>query len=201
MGIGELHQLRLETVVQLLKASGVRSVADLGCGSGALLQYLVAEPQFSRLLGVEVASDGVIQARRQLANHLEERGGRLTLLCRSYTQGVPTGETYEAVTLIETIEHLPLSQLPPMEAAVFAEMRPRLVLLTTPNRDYNSLYELPPGTFRDHDHHFEWGRNEFRRWCQGVAQRHGYRLTVSGIGDMHPDLGQPTHLARFERPD
>ena len=50
-----LHDQRLATVLEQLRQSGARSVLDLGCGEGRLLRLLLAERQFERILGMDVA--------------------------------------------------------------------------------------------------------------------------------------------------
>ena len=52
---------------------------------------------------------------------------------------------------------------------------------------------------RHRDHRFEWTRDEFRDWAEGVAGNHGYQLRFLPVGPEHPDTGPPTQLAVFER--
>ncbi|QJQ95817.1 MULTISPECIES: methyltransferase [Halomonadaceae] len=199
MPMGELHQLRLVTVTQLLKSAGATSVLDLGCGSGALLQYLVREPQFMRILGLEQSGAGLVQAKQRLSEYLATEGGCLELVCASYTEGQARFSGFDAAAMVETIEHVPSERLSEVESSIFGVYRPRVVVMTTPNREYNPLFDLAPGEYRDPDHCFEWDRAKFRQWASGIAKRKGYRVTFSGIGDMHPYLGQPTQLAEFVR--
>ena len=39
-----------------LRAAGARRVLDLGCGGGALLRDLLADPQFTEIVGVDVSA-------------------------------------------------------------------------------------------------------------------------------------------------
>ena len=71
-------------------------------------------------------------------------------------------------------------------------------MLTTPNAEYNVLFEgLPAGSLRHRDHRFEWTRREFADWADGVAARHGYQVELSGIGPGDPEVGCPTQMAVF----
>lgn len=193
----DLHQQRLQHVAGQLRASGARRVIDLGCGTGTLLQYLLQESQFETLVGLEQSGELLAQAQLRLGDRPEAQDGRLKLVCGSYADPQPRLAGFDAAAMVETIEHVPPVTLSRVERAVFGQLRPVLLLLTTPNHDFNPLYGLAPGEFRDLDHRFEWTRARFREWAQGVARRNGYRVRLSGIGEWHPELGQPTQLASF----
>jgi hypothetical protein len=81
---------------------------------------------------------------------------------------------------------------------VFEFARPRTVVLTTPNREFNVTWEtLPAGKFRHPDHRFEWTRDEFRTWAAGVAGRFGYEVRFLPVGPEHPEYGPPTQMGVF----
>ena len=48
-----LNDERMAAVVEALRASGAKVIADLGCGEGKLLQHLVREPWVDGLIGVD----------------------------------------------------------------------------------------------------------------------------------------------------
>ncbi|QFU02771.1 hypothetical protein FIU83_14090 [Halomonas sp. THAF5a] len=195
----DLHQARLERAASLIRASGARRVLDLGCGSGSLLQYLLRDAQFERVVGLELCGELLAQAKLRLATLPAARAGRLELICGSYAEAHPALADFDAAAMVETLEHVPPEGLSRVERAVFAGLRPGLLVLTTPNGDYNPLFGLARGEFRDPDHKFEWSRARFRDWGLGVARRHGYGVRFSGIGELDPDLGQPTQVALFTR--
>jgi len=195
----DLHQERLRRVVSLVRPSGARQVLDLGCGSGGLLQYLLRDPQFERVVGLELSGELLAQAKLRLEDLPAARAGRLELICGSYADAHPALVDFEAAAMVETIEHVPPEALSRVERAVFAGLRPRLLVMTTPNHEYNPLFDMPPGEFRDPDHKFEWDRARFRDWALGVGRRNGYRVRFSGVGEMDAHLGQPTQVALFTR--
>ncbi|MBX9925299.1 MAG: hypothetical protein K2Y05_02985, partial [Hyphomicrobiaceae bacterium] len=87
-----------------------------------------------------------------------------------------------------------------VERVVFEKARPWLVVVTTPNRDYNVKFDgLAAGTFRHADHRFEWTRAEFEAWAQSVATRFGYTLATEPLGDVDADFGAPSQMAVFTR--
>ena len=107
---------------------------------------------------------------------------------------------FDVALLMEVIEHLDPERLTALETSVFTHAQPRRVLITTPNAEYNAVWEsLPAGKRRHHDHRFEWTRAEFATWAQRVAADHGYSVALTGIGDVHEAHGSPTQAALFDQ--
>jgi 3' terminal RNA ribose 2'-O-methyltransferase Hen1 len=197
-----LNDERLAAVVDALKASGSRSIADLGCGEGKLLQRLVRERWVDSLVGVDAAARDLEWASRRLKLDIVSgpRKGRVRLLHGSLTYRDARWEDCDAAVLVEVVEHLEPDRLPALVKVVFSAARPATVVVSTPNAEYNALFpNLPAGAFRHPDHRFEWTRGEFAAWCEGVAEAHGYRFELSGIGAIDELLGSPTQMAVFSR--
>jgi 3' terminal RNA ribose 2'-O-methyltransferase Hen1 len=202
-----LARLRIAAILEVLQAEGVSSVLDLGCGEGALLQALVGEPRFTRLVGVDVSPRALAVARRRLrlrdvpqSRADELRGERLELFQSALTYRDRRLEGFDAAVLQEVVEHVDPPRLAALEDVVFAGARPTVVIVTTPNAEYNPLYPfLAPGQLRHRDHRFEWTRAEFAAWVGGVAERRGYAVRVLGIGDEDETAGHPTQCAVFTR--
>lgn len=192
-----LHAERLDTVAAHIIASGARSVLDLGCGPGELLARLAPLPQFERIVGIDIGVAELEAAHAALA----ATPSRVELLQASFADpALPLGG-FDLAALVETIEHIDPQRLGEVERAVFASYRPRQVLVTTPNQEFNVLHGMRPGARRHPDHRFEWSRERFRRWARGVAARHGYRVGFFDIGEADAELGASTQMARFERRD
>lgn len=192
-----LHQARLDYVFERMKQAGARRVLDLGCGSGSLLARLVAEPQFEEIVGLELSGESLIEARDTLIACQQGSAPRLRFVRGSYLENHDALADYDAAAMVETIEHIKPERLSRLESAVFGQMRPGLVCVTTPNREYNPLFNLGPGQYREFDHKFEWDRSRFRRWAAGVARRNGYGVTFDGVGEWHHEFGHPTQTATF----
>ena len=47
---------------------------------------------------------------------------------------------FDVITMIELIEHLPLEQVPLLAESVFGFYRPKNVIITTPNSDFNQHF-------------------------------------------------------------
>ncbi|WP_376696197.1 methyltransferase [Wenzhouxiangella sp. EGI_FJ10305] len=200
-GLSVLHEARLDQALHRLRASGARRVVDLGCGAGLLLHRLANEEQLEQVVGLEPCPHTLARARQLVASDSRLSFPQLRLINGSCTESQPSLHDFDAAAMVETIEHINPGKLSAMERVVFKEMRPRVVYVTTPNREYNGLYGLRHGEFRESDHKFEWDRARFGQWAQGVAQRNSYRVTLEGIGEEDPDLGPPTQAAYFSRID
>ncbi|GAA3784825.1 3' terminal RNA ribose 2'-O-methyltransferase Hen1 [Streptomyces coacervatus] len=192
---------RRDAIIAALGASGAARVLDLGCGQGQLVQALLRDPRFTEIVGIDVSIRALtIASRRLKLDRMGERqASRVKLFQGSlaYTDNRLKG--YDAAVLSEVIEHLDLPRLPALEYAVFGSARPRTVLVTTPNVEYNVRWEsLPAGHVRHGDHRFEWTREEFRTWAQAVAERHGYGVEFVPVGLDDPEVGPPTQMAIFE---
>ncbi|MFE9678972.1 3' terminal RNA ribose 2'-O-methyltransferase Hen1 [Streptomyces sp. NPDC006259] len=191
---------RRDAIVAALAESGAARVLDLGCGQGQLVQTLLKDPRFTEIVGVDVSMRALtIASRRLKLDRMGERqASRVRLLQGSLAYTDARLKGYDAAVLSEVIEHLDLPRLPALEYAVFGSARPRTVLVTTPNVEYNVRWEtLPAGHVRHGDHRFEWTRAEFRAWAGEVAERHGYDVRFVSVGPDDPEVGPPTQMAVF----
>ena len=199
-----LNDKRIEATLAAVKACDppAKRVIDLGCGEGKTLAALHREMPSLTLAAMDVSSVVLERAARRL--HLDRMGERererITLFLGSLVYRDARLDGFDAALLNEVVEHIEPSRLPTVERVVFEFARPRCVIVTTPNADYNSVWDsLPAGTFRHGDHRFEWTRAEFQAWAEGVAGRNGYRVAFSGIGDEDDQgRGTPTQMAVFD---
>jgi 3' terminal RNA ribose 2'-O-methyltransferase Hen1 len=195
-----LALLRREAVLAALKDVGGKRVLDLGCGGGALLQALLHDRFFTEILGVDVSARALQYAARKL--HLDRQpemvARRLTLKQGSLTYTDASLKGFDAAVLMEVIEHVDPPRLSALEHAVFGAARPGAVVVTTPNAEYNVLYEtLDAGRMRHRDHRFEWTRTQFADWAGRVGAKYGYTVEYRPVGDVDPEHGPSTQMAVF----
>lgn len=195
-------QQRIEAVLVALRAADVHRVVDMGCGEGGLLRRLVADPTYTEVVGADVSSRALDLATRRLGLERmpDSQRARLRLLQASLMYGDQRLVGFDAMVLQEVVEHVDQDRLPSLERNVFAVARPRVVVVTTPNRDYNVRFAtLPTGSMRHSDHRFEWSRVEFGEWTSRTARQHGYVVEVQPVGAVDDEVGSPTQLAVFTR--
>ena len=169
-----LHEQRLLAVTDALKASGARTVLDLGCGEGKLIQMLLKERQFDYIVGMDVSLSVLERAESKL--HLDPLAPLPLVPMVRVAEGEGAGDGgtasfgshrprtqhardrvrlihgslvyrdqrlvgFDAAALIEVIEHLDPPRLVALERNIFEFAQPRTVVITTPNSEYNVLFE------------------------------------------------------------
>jgi hypothetical protein len=122
----------------------------------------------------------------------------------------------DCFTLIEMIEHITLEHLEKVSRTIFGYYKPKCVIVSTPNAEFNPLLrqhadELgntdepnrpkdPDNQFRHYDHKFEWTRNEFISWAQKICNIYGYDFFTDGVGELpgSEPFGPCTQIAIFQ---
>lgn len=195
-----LQDLRIAAVLSAIRSAGARSVIDVGCGEGDLIASMARDPAIEKILGTDVSVRELERAKARLdrlamAASLRER---IALFQSSALYFDRRLNGADVVTLLEVVEHVEPDRLEELEKAIFGTNKPRNVIVTTPNREYNLLFPgLGSGQMRHPDHRFEWSRAEFRFWAEAVAGRNGYAVAFSPIGEEDPSCGAPTQMAVF----
>jgi len=197
-----LGEQRLARVIEVLKQREAKSVIDLGCGEGRLLRELTRDRAFTRLAGMDVSTRALEVASDKLkTDRMNERQKeRLKLFQGSLVYRDKRLEGWDAATAIEVIEHLDAPRLASFERVVFGDAKPPLMIVTTPNVEFNVRFEtLSAGRMRHRDHRFEWTREEFRAWASRVAETYGYAFEWLPVGNEDAEVGPPTQMGVFTK--
>ncbi|WVO13041.1 hypothetical protein L204_100650 [Cryptococcus depauperatus] len=241
----ELWMQRRQWALEVLRKEGVRSVLDLGCGPGALLETLmmpastICEPPIrpkisdqgsqlpspvdsdlsdtagleeelfiSRLGGIDASPDVINSALSILSTSTSSSFPPARPRWEPLTTELWLGalekynskmEGYDAMVALEVIEHLDPNLLSRFGVVTLGTYRPRLMLVSTPNFDFNAKFPQanddgftkrgfvdPTGrtdrVFRHSDHKIEMTSKEFREWAETAASDWGYEVEISGVG-------------------
>jgi SAM-dependent methyltransferase len=215
-------QERHHFIAQLVAESQPASVADVGCGEGKLLTHLVAHhTPVARLIGV----DTLTRSLRKAGAKLQAARAHAVTTDTSYTP--PHAALLQCdlssltlhcglITLVEVIEHLDPPILAMVGTALLGRCQPHMLLVTTPNKEYNLNFIQPPdgwadgdpglppvGSYplRNPDHRFEFTRREFREWAHALCSQHPqYTVSFRGVGGGSMDETVPYGVWRGPGP-
>ncbi|KUP21586.1 3' terminal RNA ribose 2'-O-methyltransferase Hen1 [Paenibacillus sp. DMB5] len=196
-----LNDLRYEAIARTVGELDARaSIVDFGSGEGKLSARLSSVPGVREIRAVEPSAASQLRAMERFAK-LEGRPGVV----------VPepvTGSLFyfdeslrdrDVMILCEVIEHIDEHRLDRVMDTIFSQYAPKTLIVTTPNKDYNTVYGMEQEEIRHGDHRFEWGREAFSAWCSRWTGAFPYTAEITGIGEGSAEYGYPTQMAVFTR--
>ncbi len=145
-----LNEQRLNAVVAALRRVNAKRVIDLGCGEGKLLRVLLEDRTFEQIVGVDVSHRAlkIAHDRLRLDRLPDRQRARMALMQGSLMYRDKRFAGFDAAAVVEVIEHLDQPRLAAFVRVLFEFAKPATVVLTTPNVEYNALFEdLPAGSF------------------------------------------------------
>lgn len=194
-----LNALRQEEIINSLIRHDATSILDLGCGNGSLLELLAQEKRFSKIAGMDIAARNIDEARKKLCSPGRRLCEAEYVFVGSLTYKDKRISNYDALVLSEVIEHFELERMVLVMKNIFEHAKPRLFIMTTPNKAYNIEYLLKYDEIRHPDHRHEFNEEEFTSFCQKFASQYNYELEMSSIGEKLPELGAPTLMGIFKK--
>jgi 3' terminal RNA ribose 2'-O-methyltransferase Hen1 len=141
------------------------------------------------------------EERLRLDRLPEAQRSRVRLLHGALTYRDERLNGFDTAAVVEVVEHLDPTRLRAFERVLWEFARPELVVLTTPNAEYNVKWPALAGRMRHADHRFEWTRAEFEAWATGVAERHGYSVEFEALGAVEEGIGGASQMGVFRRRD
>lgn len=199
-----LQQQRINDVFEILKSAAPSSVIDVGCGEGELAKLLVQQTKIPRITALDVSQRQLEIAARRLRSQsvIQAPFQRLNLIHASATYRDPRTAGHQAAVAMEIVEHIDPDKLAAFTELLLEPSDLTLVVVTTPNREFNRVYNhrhQRNDRLRHWDHRFEWDQPQFQAWAGHAAAAHGYSVDFRPVGAAHPQYGPPTQMAVFTR--
>lgn len=192
------HMLRMRAVALRLRGHEIGPVMDMGCGDGRFIMDCLKKGLNGPFYGI----DNWGERLRIGQDKFDEKGfaDRVKFIDGSMTDvssAMPNVDDFKksgAVVLLETIEHVPLSEVPNITDGVFGYVNPKLIVITTPD----ATKRLRDEQLEARGHHFEWDIPEFRDWAESVAAQYPeYNLAIDQLTG--PTFYRNTQIATFVR--
>lgn len=172
-----LYEKRYHTVAQLLHQELADSILDFGCGDGKFLCYLAQDSFFTRIGGVDISASRLARTRRRIGDD-----PRTCFYPQSFLDANPEFSLYKAIVVMEVIEHLEKDDIYLLFQSIF-QIGPPVIIVTTPNREYNWHYPMLYNGLRHSSHKFEFTPSEMQQFAEGLArQERGYSF-ITGFCD------------------
>ena len=187
----ENHRFRHEAVLSILTQEAVSRVMEIGCSEGRFLAHLAQSGMCQEIVGIDINEKQVAFAKQNLAEFIKQ--GNVEVFHGSIERHAAQPGDWEAIVLIETIEHLVAGDLGALEERVFGFLQPRIVIVTTPLAEPRHTREQMDAV----GHVFEWNREELAEWAGGLGERYGYQTDFSILSG--PTFKRGTQIAVFKR--
>ncbi|KAK3016002.1 hypothetical protein RJ639_007031 [Escallonia herrerae] len=209
-----------------LSKQRVDYAVDFGCGSGSLLDSLLDySTSLEKIVGVDISQKALTRAAKILHSKLSPNSDTLMANNRlksallyegSITNFDPRLSGFDIGTCLEVIEHMEEDQACLFGDFVLSLFCPRILIVSTPNFEYNVILQkstlqsqdddpdeknqIQSCKFRNDDHKFEWTREQFAHWASALATRHKYSVEYSGVGGAAGvEPGFASQIAVFRR--
>ncbi|KAK1304230.1 Small RNA 2'-O-methyltransferase [Acorus calamus] len=222
-----LSKQRVEYALRHISESQATTLVDFGCGSGSLLESLLEHTTtLQNIVGVDMSRKSLNRAAKTIHSKLSMNANHgiqnasikfAELYYGSITDFDPRLYAFDIGTCLEVVEHMKEDQAHLFGEVVLGSFRPHLLIVSTPNYEYNSILQKaaspdkeedaddkPSQTsqcrFRNFDHKFEWTREQFNHWASNLASRHNYSVEFGGVGgSAEVEPGFASQIAVFRR--
>lgn len=185
----KLHEERIFAICNILNKYNVESVLDCGCGNGRLLKKLLSMSNFKKLAGVDYSQKRLKIAKKNTQN------STVKLYYQSFFDVNVDFFQYEAFVASEIIEHLSSEELNMFFEKILKRIKPKLLIITTPNKSYNMNYEILYNGLRHKSHVFEFDEQELNDYLIILRKSYPYYIIEKG----YCDSNHASHLIIFER--
>lgn len=165
--------------------SGRKTVLDYGCGTGFIIPHLLKRKFL--VSGLDFSKKSVEQVNKRFKKDTHFRGAFLL------DEMLKRGERFDAILVIEVIEHLKDEHLDAMATALKKLLKPNgIVIFTTPNEEELSLSEIIcpdcEKTFHRWQHVRRWSRGELMRYLSEKS----FSVVKCGITDFSASFRIPS---------
>lgn len=187
---GGTLQQRMRAIKRLLDFRN--NIVDIGCGDGDYVREFAPRLKNDSVDLVYHAIDIDSIKIENVKRLCQKKGIDNVAVWNGLEDGFVCPENSDII-MSEVIEHMSREDAESMIKRVLSWPF-KSIIITTPNKDFNSNYRLEVEDMRHEDHKFEIGGEEFKIWIEGIAEiacKNKCVLSFFDIGDRINDL-RPT---------
>ncbi len=145
----------------LVRQAGPKTILDLGCGEGFMIEALLQAGIAAEFTGVDLSATAIADARARL-------GDRANLAVLDARTLIDDGRSFDMVMMLEVLEHLPD---PAQMLPILKQLTRGHVLLSVPREPFFCALNFMRGKNlrrfgNDPEHVNHWGRRGFIRFLE-----------------------------------
>ncbi|MBT2730255.1 3' terminal RNA ribose 2'-O-methyltransferase Hen1 [Bacillus sp. ISL-75] len=195
-----LNDLRYEAIIKNIEALPKKAtIVDFGAGEGKLSVQLGFIKGVQEIISVEPSNKARLKALERFDYAKAKRGFvEPKSLAGSLFYYDERLSNKDVMVLCEVIEHIDEYRLTRVFETIFKDYRPEVLIVTTPNQEYNVVYDMNE-EMRHHDHRFEWTRAQLHQKVEDLTKIYPYQVSYKGIGEENQLYGHPTQMVIFRR--
>lgn len=184
------YKIRNQKIISILASKEIKTIIDFGCGDGKLIDSLSHKVWPKQISGVDISKKRINKIQAKHADN-----SKICTYCQSFFEYNSVFSNFEAIILAEVIEHLPPTELKKLFNLIFLYYKPKLVIITTPNRSYNVNFEILHHGLRHSSHFFELSEDDIKIFISEMKETYSnYNI----IND-YCDENRISHLVIAER--
>lgn len=168
----------------LVRQAAPRTILDLGCGEGYMIEALLDAGIDAELTGIDLSETAIADARARI-------GDRAKFEVVDARKLIDDGRTFDMVMMLEVLEHIPG---PEQMMPILRKLARRHVLLSVPREPFFCALNFMRGKNlsrwgNDPEHVNHWGRRGFFRF----VEPHFEVLAAPGVFPWTMVLAQQRH--------
>lgn len=175
---GYAHEQRIDVVESLIDFK--RSIIDFGCGHGDFAKRLNhrLEKTNKRYYAID-KDDEMLRVVKKRMKDAEN-----VIFGASFPEDMIEGEDFDVI-MSEVIEHMKKDEATKVVKDILGKQHVKSLIITTPNKDFNTFFLFYDDEMRYEDHQFEMGKEEFIKWVGEITGdiKNGLGLQLLEIGD------------------
>jgi len=180
LDFGNTALMRRDVIKNMIDYS--RPILDVGCGEGFYLSELAPKLERSQYYGIDIDPEELRKVKNKIATK-EISNVELFPSLKNFKESKNINGDID-ILFIEVMEHMPLEDAKNLLKEILEIPNINSLIITTPNRDFNSEYFFEENQMRHHDHHYEMDKPEFIQFVEEMVCSKKFKYEYFEMGDM-----------------